>query len=413
MATTKFIIRKDKLDNEGRAPIYVQYCHNRKTALIGTGKKVDPDHWNAKEGKLRKSRRYPELEKLDTIIKKKKTQVEQIVDEARWKEIDPTTQYVKDQLNGVDQKRKEDQKPLPTFFELIDSFIEASKHTKAHGTLKGYRSGVNHLKAFEKHRRKKISFEDMNRSFYDSFCNYLFEKENMSSNTVGRYIKTLKVFLNYAVDQGVPVNPAFHKFKVFREATDIVYLSEEELHTLKDLDLSHSERLTHCRDVFLFGCYTGLRFSDISQLSVEHITPKGIQLRTQKTRDQLFIPLLPQAKEILDRYEGQYFNALPVISIQKMNDYIKEVAELASLDDLVLITTHKGAKKKEERFPKYQLVTTHTARRTFITLSLEKGMRPEVLMQITGHKDFKTLMRYVKIVDSVKEDEMLGAWGKV
>lgn len=412
MASSKFIIRKDKVNIEGEAPIYIQYCHNRKTTLIGTGERVNPRHWNAKEGKLKKSRKYPELEKLEALINKRKKEVDKIVDKAKWEDQEPNVQFVKESLKNSLAHKKEKGKALPHFFELIEQFIETSKHTRAYGTLKGYKSGLNHLKAFQKHRKKKITFEEMNRAFYDSFCNYLFEKMDMGSNTVGRYIKTLKVFLNYAVEQGIAVNPAFQKFKVLREDTDIVYLTEIELQALIDLDLSHSERLAHCRDTFLFGCYTGLRYSDISQLRPEHIFDKSIQLKTQKTKDLLTIPLLPQAKELLDRYKGKYINALPVISIQKMNDYIKEVAELASLDTSVLITSHKGSKKIEERFPKYLLVTSHTARRTFITLSLEKGMRPEVLMQITGHKDFKTLMRYVKIVDSIKEDELLGAWGK-
>lgn len=167
----------------------------------------------------------------------------------------------------------------------------------------------------------------MDRKFYDSYCKYLFEVLNMSTNTVGKQIKTSKVFLHYAVDLGIPVNPAFKKFKVLKEDTDIIYLNHPELKLLEDLDLSENKRLAYVRDVFLFGCETGLRYSDITQLKKEDIHENLIIILTQKTRDRLRIPLSSLAKTILDRYEGKYLNALPAISNQKMNLYLKELGE--------------------------------------------------------------------------------------
>ncbi|MEM7373914.1 MAG: site-specific integrase [Bacteroidota bacterium] len=411
MATTKFIVKKSKANKEGKIPIYIQYCHESKTALFSTGERVHPNKWNFKNGKTRKIKDDEELESISDLIHQQRDEIDDLVRKIKFSKKNPTTDLVKTLYTEQKTIEKPSKNREKSFFELIEEFLDISKQTRAEGTLKGYRSALNHLKNFEKHRKTKIRFSKIDRSFYDRFCQYLFEELNMSSNTVGRYIKSLKVFLNYAEDQGISVNPAFHKFKVLQEDADIVYLSQEELQQLHDLDLSTNQRLAHVRDVFLFGCYTGLRYSDISQLGKEHIHPSSILLKTQKTRDRLKIPLIPQAKEILQRYEGKYLNALPVISNQKMNDYLKELGELAGLDTPVRIVRHHGSKKVEKSHPKYELLTTHTARRTFITLSLEKGVRQEVLMQITGHKDFKTLMRYVKIVDKVKEEEMLKAWG--
>ncbi|MEM6343751.1 MAG: site-specific integrase [Bacteroidota bacterium] len=409
MATTKLVIKEKKLNRDGRTTIYIQYCHLSKVTLISSGEKIKPEFWDKEKGKLKKSRNHPHLTTIDGIVRKKQAEIDEVARKLKFEDVEPTAEKVRERLlhdpNAAEEKG-------PTFFELIDEFIYNNRLSRSKGTLKGYRSTRTHLMAFEKKTKTELFFEDMNQDFYNRFCNYLFEEKGMSSNTVGRYIKTLKVFLNYGVEKGIPINPAFHKFKVYKEETDIVYLSEAEIQQLLALDLSQNERLRHVRDVFLFGCYTGLRYSDVCQVKAEHITDRGLVLQTQKTRDRLTIPLIPQARAILDRYTDRYQNALPVISSQRMNDYLKELCQLAGLDTSVSITRHFGSKKVEQTLPKYQLITTHTARRTFITLSLEKGIRPEVLMQITGHKDFKTLMRYVKIVDRVKEDEMMKAWGE-
>jgi len=297
------------------------------------------------------------------------------------------------------------------FFELIDAYIKNSEHQRTRGTRGVYRSTRKHLLAFQKKKRKKLSFEGMNREFYDAFCRFLVQDMDLTLNTMGKHIKTLKAFLHYAVDCGIEVNPAFRKFKVLREEPEIIYLTQAELDQLSALELTKT-RLKHCRDVFLFACYTGLRFSDLARLKPEHILGNHIQFQTQKTKDRLRIPLLPQAQAILERYKGKYLNALPVISNQKTNDYVKELAQLAGIDTMVETTRTVGNKQYTQAFPKHALVSTHTARRTFITLSLEKGMRPEVVMQITGHKNYKTLMRYVRIVETVKEEELMKAWGE-
>ncbi|MEM7660330.1 MAG: site-specific integrase [Bacteroidota bacterium] len=410
MATTTFVVRKSKKNREGKIPIYLQYCHKSRTALISTGERVLPESWNAQEGKLRKSRRYPELDTIQDILSQKKAILERLVREAKLKQIEPSVEYIKAQFKGLNEQGESKAKEERSFFEIIDTCIKSARHTRSKATQGIYVTTKRHLENFETKTRKKLTFAGMSREFYDKFCEYIFEDLGFSTNTAGKYIKTLKVFLNYAADQGMIINPAYRKFKVFKEEPDVIYLTQKELDLLAEADLQDDQRLAHCRDVFLFACYTGLRFSDVSQLKPEHIRDNSIHFQTQKTQDRLRIPLISQAKTILDRYKGQFLNALPVISIQKMNNYLKELAEKVGIDTPIETTRSMGNEKLITTQPKHQLISTHTARRTFITLSLEKGMRPEVLMQITGHKNFKTLMRYVKILDKVKEDELLKAW---
>ena len=131
-----------------------------------------------------------------------------------------------------------------------------------------------------------------------------------------------------------------------------------------------------------------------------------MSIRTQKTKDPLKIPLNSYSKAILQKYEGKPSQ----LSQQKFNAYVKELGQLCGIDEPTEIIKYVAGKRIEKTVPKYELLSSHTGRRTFITLSLEKGMRAETVMKISGHKDTKTLMRYVRITDKIKETEMLRIW---
>jgi len=172
------------------------------------------------------------------------------------------------------------------------------------------------------------------------------------------------------------------------------------------LDLKEHPHLIPTKEAFCFCCFTGLRYSDIAKLTKENIKGNHLLLNTQKTRDRLTIPLNDYAKEILKR--NNY--SLPVTTNQDTNRNLKDIGEYAKIKDPVMIVKYRGAEELRIAEPKYNFITTHTARRTFVTLSLEKGMRAETLMQITGHKSFKTLKKYIKITDKVKSLEMDKVW---
>jgi integrase len=219
--------------------------------------------------------------------------------------------------------------------------------------------------------------------------------------------------MNYATNKGLNKNMAYAKFKVFREEMDVVYLTEDELMKIYNLQLD-SKALEYIRDGFCFSCFTGLRFSDLSQIKPEYIKDDYLIINTIKTREKLQVPLNYYSKEILSKYKAQYLNSFPpVISNQKTNENLKIIAEKADLKEPVSVVKYSGSRKIETLYPKHELITTHTARRTFVTLALEKGIRPEVVMAITGHKDYRTFKKYIKITDKVKLNEMNRLWQKV
>jgi integrase len=258
-----------------------------------------------------------------------------------------------------------------------------------------------------KAKRIKISLEAINSDFYTRFVNYLLNDMNMSNGTANNQIKRLKVFLSYLSDKGLYDSDEYKKFKLLKSTeSDITYLTKEELDKLYLFDLSNNTRLEKVRDMLVLACTTGLRHSDFSTIKPVNIKGEYLMVRTVKTKDALKIPLNSYSSAILQKYEGK----LPKLSQQKFNDYVKEVGQVCGIDEPTEITKYIGSKRVEKRVPKYKLLSSHTGRRTFVTQSLERGMNAQQIMSITGHKDVKTMMKYVKITDTVKQVAMSKAW---
>jgi site-specific recombinase XerD len=300
------------------------------------------------------------------------------------------------------------------FYRIFNEFMENAKETKAHGTILNYNATLTRLKGYSEYLGEGITFELINQSFYEGFINYLIKEQNSLNNTVGRHIKVLKVFLNYCKKMEIiSSNFNLSGFKVFKEEADIIYLTEDELFKIMNLE-GLTKSLEQVRDNFCFGCFTGLRFSDIAKINKSNIKENFIEIKTEKTRDSLKIPLNQHAKNLLRKYStmNEERPLPPTISNQKTNEYLKEIAELAEIDEVIEMEKFSGSKKIIIKKPKYNFVTSHTARRTFVTLSLEKGIRAEVVMNITGHKEYQTFKKYIKITDTVKLLEMAKVWDR-
>jgi integrase len=221
----------------------------------------------------------------------------------------------------------------------------------------------------------------------------------------------LKIFLNEAVAKGISVRQDFknRSFKVASEEADAIYLSEAELQQLQSVDLSKTERLERVRDLFLVGCYTGLRFSDLTNLRPEYIKDGFIRLEQQKTADRVVIPCHQIVVAMLAKYGG----TLPrSISNQKMNDYLKEVCQLAGINSLESKAQTKGGKRIKTSFEKWQMVSTHTARRSFATNMYLLGIPAMTIMQITGHRTEKAFMKYIKLDREQHAQVMALHWQK-
>ncbi|MDB5226445.1 MAG: hypothetical protein JWN78_638, partial [Bacteroidota bacterium] len=206
--------------------------------------------------------------------------------------------------------------------------------------------------------------------------------------------------LNEALERGYHTNTAYksRKFSIKKEDTENIYLTLEELKSINELYLKPMPRLDRVRDLFLVGCFTGLRFSDFSCLKKEHFKKMDgidvIEITTQKTKDKLIIPIHPIVKTIFNKYDGMM---PPELSNQKMNDYLKEIGEMAKINEPIIKTRTKGGIRIDKIYKKHDLISTHTARRSFATNAFKAGISAISIMKITGHQSDRSFKLYIKM----------------
>jgi integrase len=411
--TINFYLDTRSRQSEKNIILYIRGL-GTKTLKFNTGEKIDPKHWdNSKQIVKRTYTGHPELNSYLIALKekiKKRYRLLSLENELI------TYDMVRENVESLFQVKKPfDSKKL--FYEAYKQFIEVKTNEKRHRTIQKYNTLLEHLKMFEKEKHYKLSFETINLQFYEKFTAYLMQDLEHSNNTIGKYISSLKTFLRWAVDRNINTHLDFIKFKVYNDKTDIVVLTEKELMNIYSFDFSNVKDLTNrktlekVRDVFCFQCFTGQRFSDIENLKRDDIKNDSWNLHTYKTKDIIEIPLTPLAKEILERYKNDP-KPLPIISHQKTNILIKDVCRKAEINEPITLVRYRGHERIEAIKQKCDFITTHTARRTFVTISLEKGMKADTIMEITGHTSYKTFRKYVKITSKVKHQEMNKFWKK-
>ncbi|SDK58615.1 Site-specific recombinase XerD [Pedobacter sp. ok626] len=398
MATVNFYL--DKPNRKDQRPILLTYLLNGAKIRFSTKLKTTDKDWNPKEQKVK--RNGANESEINFALDEFKRVITKAELDTKFDPSSLTLDLIRSKLEDATGKKK----AAFTIFDAFEEYIREAEITKTISSKKIYEVTLNKIKAFNEDKRYQLSFDNVDSKFESKFTDYLINDHKLVNNTIGRYIKTIKSFMHFAAERGYTNNYKFKSFRVIKQDADIIYLTEEEL-----LKIYHFKnlppRLDAVRDAFCLGCFTGLRFSDLAELRFANLKQDFIELKSKKTRDFLRIPLNDYAKAILNKHKG---NPPQVISNQKMNDYIKEIGELAEINGNIILTQYQGAIRIEKAEPKYNFLSTHTARRTFVTLSLEKGMRPEVVMSITGHKDYPTFKKYIKLTENVKLAEMNNAW---
>ncbi|MEO9481008.1 MAG: site-specific integrase [Maribacter dokdonensis] len=405
MSKAKFILKEPSSKTDSL--IYMVYNYQYKRFKFSTGEKINPKFWNLKTQRAKESKKFLEYPEFNSRLNKIENGINNVFRRLLNDGIQPNNILLKKhliaELSGNILKPKQ-----KTLFEFIDEFIEECKLNKQKSTITVYKTVFKYLKEYAESKNKNIDFESITLEFYNSYVAYLTFDSNLSSNTVGKHIKTLKTFLNEATERGFNTNLEFKKkkFKVTKEESDTIYLSLAELKQIENTDLTNSPRLDRIRDLFLIGCFTGLRFSDFIQIKPENIiTEKSIlQIRTQKTGQRVSIPLHSTVNRILEKYNYQ----LPQPKTnQVMNSYLKEVAFKADLKSKVETTITKGGVLNKESIEKYNLVTTHTARRSFATNLFLADVPTVSIMKITGHKTEKSFLRYIRVTQEQNADKLL------
>lgn len=427
--TCRFWLRSDRLNQDGTAPVHLVYSIKGQRKYYAVPEvKLLPVNWDLDKQRaiyLDKKKAVAlmngeepkfiltnlEVVEINQTLDGVLTQIKALEFDYTQKGVAISPDLIIDRLKSGGEVEALEMAPKSFLFDFLDKYIEDHKTTREPGSLAVYRSLKNHLQAFQIAKGVRVSFENIDYSFFQAFQSFLIEKRGLNNTTVAKQLSTVKTFLNYARVQGVRVNDRYKDFKIKKDSLEVIALTVEEFESLFNLDLTGNKRLDQVRDVFCFACATGLRYSDLDQLRREHIKGNEIKLTVKKTKEPLTIPLNQYSATILKKYQKMP-DPLPMISNQKLNTYVKELCQLAGIVDPVEIVRYRGVKREAVTYPKYELIGVHCGRKTFATLSLEKGMSAEEVMAITGHKDYKSFKRYVTITEQRKKTVMAKAWGE-
>lgn len=407
-----YYLIESKTDKQGNAPIFYSITFNgerirRKIKDV----KVKTKDWNENAQRVKPSPKredYNYFIEYNKIIEELDQRIKTIFRLILLNDLRPTKDYILEKLDSVT--------PIDLTYNFLDSFqefIDKSKLSKAERTIKSYVTTLNYLKEFEKETSIKLDFETLDYNFFETFREYSFNIKRIKNNYFAKLTTILKTFMTWAADREYHQNFSFKKFKAKEDETEVIYLTLSELMRLYNHEFE-SKKLAQVRDVYCFCCFTGLRYSDVKQLRQSNIYDGYLKLNIQKTKTiDHTIPLNAYARAILDKYVDTIYEPLPIISSQKFNKYLKDCAADVDIDKPTTITRYVGTKRIDTTVPKSDLITSHTARKTFVTNSLVLGMKEMVLRNITGHKKEESFRRYVKIAEDLKKQEMNNTWDNI
>lgn len=414
MANFKFVIRNT--DTEDGQTIYITSRFGRNEKLMyATPLKVEPVFWNEKEQRVKNSKYCSYKDEINGALNSLDALIKSFIAKAA---ISDKTRITKDSLKELldihFRKQKESAYDFHRFFEAFIDNCDvrlSPRHggrTIEHRTKLEYARTYYYIQAYEKKKKVHLEFKNIDKVFLNDFVSFLKER-NLSTNTIWHKVVSIKAVMKAANDEEVTDNTKYKQFKNVSEESQSVALNEKELEIISNYDFSRSPHLERTRDLFLVGCYTGLRFSDIIRIKEEHIRGGMLTIQQQKTDEFVTIPLHPVFLGIWRKYGGVLPNN---ISNQRFNERLKAVCREAGLKERVMKSITKGGRKQTTIYEKWQLVTSHTARRSFATNLYKSGFPSISIMQITGHKTESSFLKYIKVTKEEHAKMLLAHWQK-
>jgi site-specific recombinase XerD len=408
--TQKFILQKQK--GKEQALIVWQLFHKRKLFNYGTGIFILPQDWNSEDERIRKSYKgiFVDLngqlnkyrDAFDSVVAKfggLKAKLKNISAEQFKEAIDK--ELIAVGLRTPTKKQKDENEK--TFIGYFEDFLRKDNKGKSKtlSTLTQYKATISILKEFNPHAR----LADINKDYFNKLKEYLYAKDyelNSVVNMVGR----IKAVLNDLVKEGKITDLSYKNFEISKVETTQIALTFEEIEMIRKVKLE-DETLNRVRDLFVFQCCTGIRFSDLQILKAEHFTKIGgddyIVFNNVKTSKIIQVPLFPIAYQIAKKYDFTFKSLTLSLSNQIIR--LQEIAKLAGLTEEKETISYPQGKKKTDFVPQYELIGTHTARRSFITYAHSEGMDIVEISHITG-QTLPTVMRYIKPSLEKKKNSM-------
>lgn len=387
-----FYLKKPKNYRTGNIPIYLRITVDGIPKEISTGRNCDPDKWNANAGRINGTKE--DVKSLNAYLDTLQTKVYEVRRILLEKNEMITAEGLRNTLKGTSDKSK---MIIAIFQQHNDQMKSLVGKDFSPATLERYKTSLEHTRSFMKWKYDvcDIDIRRMDFEFVSQYEFWLKTYRNCNHNTTIKYIANFRKIVNRCIRHGWLEKDPFVGFKMAKKEVVPEFLTEHEVSIMAEKKFS-TERLMQVRDIFLFCCYTGLAFADVKKLKDSEIgvgidNNKWIFTKRQKTDTISRIPILPLAHDILEKYKDHPTcinseKVLPVLSNQKYNEYLKEIANLC------------GIQKK---------LTTHTARHTFATtITLSNGVPMESVSKMLGHKNIKTTQHYAKVLDRKISDDM-------
>ena len=387
-----FYIKRAKVNNLGVCPIYTRVTVNAKRFEFSTNKSINPDKWSSEGSKVKGTNE--EARTINGHLDYLKTQVLDAEKRLFKKDISLNSENLKNELFGLTETKR---MLVPIFQDHNNKIKELVGKEFAPGTLERYTTSLKHTIEFMqwKYNVSDIDIIKIDHAFITDYEFWLRTERNCANNTAVKYIKNFNKIIKICLaNHWIDKNP-FANYKSKVKEVERVYLTEDEIQSIMEKEFK-TERLSLVRDIFLFSCFTGLAYIDVKNLTKSHVSfgidgEKWIFTHRQKTESASKIPILPVTQMIIDKYEkhpqcNNEDKLLPILSNQKMNAYLKELADICNIE-------------KE--------LTFHIARHTFATtVTLTNGVPIESVSKMLGHKNLRTTQHYAKVLDKKVSEDM-------
>ncbi|MDC7995504.1 tyrosine-type recombinase/integrase [Altibacter sp. HG106] len=409
-----FNLKDTNKDRPTSIRFIVFFKNENKKMVYSTGEIIHPDDWDFESRQPKhltgRNAKANEMRMIKHQLDRYQNKLIELANRFKILNQELTIDQTKKEFNKEFKRAK---KKANQFFEVYELFLEERKsdqsnHANSETTIKRYSYNKKLLEDFQEYRNKEIRFNQIDDSFFNELVNYCVTQKKHAVNTLSRNMGLFKTFMNWAFTNNYTYKEDYKSFKnIKKEVTQEVALTLNQVKEVYEHDFSNNRRLQRVRDLFVFGCATGMRFSNYSLVNKSDVYNGHIHVRDKKNSNKLLqIPLNDFSLAILEKYDYK----LPKIANQKFNDYIKEVFEKLEYTQDVKKTSKIGNKVIEKVMPLYKRISSHTARRSFITIMKNKKIPDKVIMSYTGHKSLEIFNKYYKPNEEEKAEFMKSVW---
>ncbi|WP_291726194.1 site-specific integrase [Bernardetia sp.] len=416
MANANIYIIENEPNKQGACKLMLFFSYKGKRLMMTTGERCLPEHFDKK--KQRVNKKHPFQIETNSILNNLCESVESHYKQFIAKGKVPSVQELRSAVKPKEKKEliNGTKISMADYFDLFERHLISQRRSRS--TKYKYRTLQRMFSKYQREKKEKIDLSTFDEITHTKFINWCIYDLDNAPSTIGKRNGFIKAFFAFCERNEANVHPYYKSIKIKKVDAEMIFLNEDELKKIEDIQVE--SYLEKTKDCFLFSCYTGLRYSDIEKLTLDHIQlVEGnyiLELIQEKTNKKISIALSNKAVEIMNKYKYNVLRSqknkhfLPVITNQKLNAYLKDLGRIAEIDTPVEKIVYQQGEPVKVIVPKYELLTFHKARHTFATLSLQRGMPLAVLQKILGHRRIEETMIYAKVVDTFQHDQLLKTW---